>query len=156
MALHQEVDRTGHAIDQPLGIGARIAAVEGQVDSLNVNVPFCVAEVLGAQRRVEVVDPELQVVIAALAGEEPREHVVGAVGDVETAIGARALLILERQVVEQRQQDLLIVPVGLKRVAEEHVLGHRRHAERVDLGRANHRAQVADQRPVDVGLGLVP
>ena len=76
-----------------------------------VKVPFWLPKSCIAQRRVQIVDPELHVVVAALAGEEPGKHVVGAVGDVETAIGARALLILERQVVELRRQALLRLTV---------------------------------------------
>ena len=97
-------------------------AVERQV-AVDSERAVQVAEVLIAQRRIQIVDAELQVVIAALAGHEPREHVVCAVRDVEPAVGAGALLILEVEVVQLRQQDLLIVTVRVEvRIAEEHVL----------------------------------
>ena len=55
---------------------------------LNVKVAVHVAVILRAQRRIQIIDAELQVVVASLVREEPREHVVGAIRNIEPAVGA--------------------------------------------------------------------
>jgi hypothetical protein len=114
-------------------------------------------ETLDAQRGIEVVHAELQVVIAGLVGHEPGEHVVGAVGHVEPAIGPGGLLIAERQVVQRGIEDFLIVAVGVEvGVAEEDVLTDGRDAERIHLGRSEDGTEVPDEGPIDVGFRFGP
>jgi hypothetical protein len=78
------------------------------------NVPFRLSCAVRARADVLVLHAELQVVLAAVPGDEPRHRVVDLIGVVHPRLRDVALLIDEGQEDELRVERRLVLAVGVE------------------------------------------
>jgi hypothetical protein len=152
MRLLIPVQAAGHPHRQPLRVGARVGSGERGIGAEGERA---VQVVLRGRSRADelVLHAELQIVIAAAVGDEPRHRVVDLPRVVDARLRDRALLIDERQEIQLRGEARLVLPVLVERgVRKRDVLLREVHANRIEPVVRQHRVQRADNRLIDVVL----
>src|SRR5207249_9520481 len=79
------------------------------------------------ERQVVVAGAELEIVVALLPGQEPREGLVHLIRRIDAPVRASARAVLERLVDQSRRERRLISFVEVARVAEEDILRSEEH-----------------------------
>src|SRR5204863_2493905 len=113
LPLDIEVGFARYPDREPVRIGARIGRVEISIAGRERERAVQVASVENVEGQVVVTRPELQIVVALLAGQEPCERLIQLIRRILTPVRTRGDAVLERLVGEQRVQRSLVAGLEL-------------------------------------------